>query len=170
MDKFFWYIFSMRLDSFFDEMHKIAEKITGPIPLLSKINKNIAVGRVWGREHPDYKYVITAMDPQEITDKNLTMRIPGKKVLNIGRTDVDGCFTNDDIHKAIQFYQEAKSKGEKTFVHCNKGRSRSPALAVALLKSDGMNTDKAIELVKKKRPIAEPRPGNIQTINNYFGS
>ncbi len=42
----------------------------------------------------------------------------------------------------------------KTYVHCKEGHTRAPTLVAAYYIFRGMSTEKAIALVKKKRPAA----------------
>lgn len=45
---------------------------------------------------------------------------------------------------------------EKIFVHCMRGRHRSPAMAAAILIALGYSLDDAIAMIKKARPVARP--------------
>ena len=49
----------------------------------------------------------------------------------------------------------------KVFVHCVKGISRSPAICVAYLlwRNQSWSLQKALQIVKKSRPIINPNPG-----------
>lgn len=44
----------------------------------------------------------------------------------------------------------------KCYVHCQRGHGRAPTLVAAYLVSKGMNLDKAIAFMKKKRPVVHP--------------
>ncbi len=44
----------------------------------------------------------------------------------------------------------------KCYVHCQRGHGRAPTLVAAYLVSKGMSLDKAIALLKKKRPVVHP--------------
>lgn len=47
-------------------------------------------------------------------------------------------------------------QGDKVLVHCRAGVHRSVAMACAVLIGKGYSADEAIDLVKEKRPVADP--------------
>jgi protein-tyrosine phosphatase len=60
------------------------------------------------------------------------------------------------IHKGVRAALEAIHTGGKVFVHCAAGVHRSVALAAAILIAQGHTLDEATELLKARRPAADP--------------
>jgi hypothetical protein len=56
------------------------------------------------------------------------------------------------VHAALQTFKE----GGKVYVHCAKGRHRGVAMGAAILIALGYDPDEAIELIKARRPSADP--------------
>ena len=61
----------------------------------------------------------------------------------------------------MQSRQVIASKG-KIYVYCKVGRHRSVVMAAAILIAQGYSADKAMQLIKSKRPIADPEPNYIK--------
>jgi dual specificity MAP kinase phosphatase len=53
-------------------------------------------------------------------------------------------------------------RGGKVYVHCSRGRHRSVAMAAAILIAQGMKPEHAMQLLKKKRAVADPGAAHIQ--------
>ncbi|KAJ0762870.1 putative phosphoric monoester hydrolase [Helianthus annuus] len=65
------------------------------------------------------------------------------------------------------FINEAKRTGS-VLVHCFAGRSRSATVVVAyLMKTHGMRSSKALNLVKSKRSVVAPNAGFILQLQSY---
>mmetsp|Transcript_35386 Transcript_35386/g.80843 ORF Transcript_35386/g.80843 Transcript_35386/m.80843 type:complete len:139 (-) Transcript_35386:27-443(-) len=61
------------------------------------------------------------------------------------------------VATGVPFISAKLSEGKGVLVHCAQGKSRSSTLVVAyLMKTQGLSADKALELVRAQRPIAEP--------------
>jgi dual specificity MAP kinase phosphatase len=60
------------------------------------------------------------------------------------------------LHKGVGAALEAIQAGGKVFIHCAAGVHRSVALAAALLIAQGHKPDEATELLKERRPAADP--------------
>ena len=56
------------------------------------------------------------------------------------------------VHAALQTIRE----GGKVYVHCARGRHRGVAMGASILIALGYDPDEAIELIKARRPIADP--------------
>lgn len=75
----------------------------------------------------------------------------------------------DTISTAVAFIDHHAHEGRRVFLHCEKGISRSPSLAVCYLhETQGMAIEEAIAHVKSVRPIAEPFPELIESIRDYY--
>lgn len=56
------------------------------------------------------------------------------------------------VRAALRTFQE----GGKVYAHCKKGRHRGPAMGASILIAQGYDPQHAIDLIKQKRPIADP--------------
>ncbi|KAJ0928792.1 putative phosphoric monoester hydrolase [Helianthus annuus] len=93
--------------------------------------------------------------PNDFTYK--TLDVHDRADVNIAQY-FDDCFG---------FINEAKRTGS-VLVHCFAGRSRSATVVVAyLMKTHGMRSSKALNLVKSKRSVVAPNAGFILQLQSY---
>jgi protein-tyrosine phosphatase len=52
--------------------------------------------------------------------------------------------------------------GGKVYIHCARGRHRSVAMAASILIARGWTPEQAMELIKERRRIADPRASHIR--------
>ena len=57
------------------------------------------------------------------------------------------------LQAGVTFMQHVISKGEKCYVHCQRGHGRGPTMVAAYLISTGMTTDEAVSFIKNKRKV-----------------
>ncbi|KAI3711883.1 hypothetical protein L1987_70432 [Smallanthus sonchifolius] len=96
--------------------------------------------------------------PNDFTYK--VVDVPDREEVNIAQF-FDDCFG---------FISEAKRTGG-VLVHCFVGRSRSVTIVVAyLMKTHGMRSSEALNLVKSKRSAAAPNSGFMLQLRNYENS
>ena len=62
----------------------------------------------------------------------------------------------ETLVRGVHAAQETISKGGKIYSHCAAGRHRSVAMGAAILIAQGHAPDVAMELIKAKRPFADP--------------
>jgi protein-tyrosine phosphatase len=63
-----------------------------------------------------------------------------------------------EINRAVDALSELVSKGKRVLVHCIKGRSRAPSIVAAhLSRQGGYSLHSALEMIKDKRQIVNPR-------------
>ena len=62
------------------------------------------------------------------------------------------CFLMRGVRAAL----ETLKTGGKVYVHCAKGRHRGVAMGASILIAQGYDPDQAMELIKTRRPIADP--------------
>jgi hypothetical protein len=81
---------------------------------------------------------------------------------------------DDDDFKINRFFDDTSDyinkniKDNKILVHCAMGRSRSVSIVIAfLIKYHKMTTEKALEMIKKVRPCAQPNDGFIKQLKEY---
>ncbi|RHY59503.1 hypothetical protein DYB34_001160 [Aphanomyces astaci] len=77
-----------------------------------------------------------------------------------------------DIHQhfynIFQFIDTARARHGKVFIHCVKGISRSPAMAIAyLMAREQLGLYPALELVRSSRPVIDPNAGFIFQLNEW---
>ena len=70
--------------------------------------------------------------------------------------------------RALAFMELALEAGEKCFVHCHAGVSRSASLCIAfLVKHRAMSTDEALAHVRSARQWVGPNHGFMQQLRNF---
>jgi len=73
-----------------------------------------------------------------------------------------------EFDAAFRFIEDAKELGERVFVHCMLGKSRSASLVIAYLMREHKQTLKeAFEFVRSRRTIIKPNSGFMQQLIEY---
>ncbi|CAK94672.1 unnamed protein product (macronuclear) [Paramecium tetraurelia] len=84
---------------------------------------------------------------------------------------------NDSVDQDIKskfdesnaFIENAVNTQQNILVHCFAGKSRSTTFIIAyLIKNHKMTVNDALELVKTKRPIAQPNTGFMKQLQQYY--
>lgn len=115
----------------------------------------------------EYKitHIFSAIGPSQV-------KIPGVVYDNVNIMDDEMQSLEYAIDKFIPFVLSARREGGKVLVHCYAGISRSVSLILAyLIISHGYSFQKALSMVKKSRPIANPNPGfksQLLTMSNIL--
>lgn len=60
------------------------------------------------------------------------------------------------LKRGVRVALETIRSGGKVYAHCAKGRHRGVAMGAAILIAQGYDADQAMQLIKVKRPIADP--------------
>lgn len=72
------------------------------------------------------------------------------------------------FYSIFNFIESAHASGGKIFVHCVKGISRSPTLAIAyIMWSKRMGVYQALEFVRHARPVVDPNAGFIFQLTEW---
>ncbi|XP_050537586.1 dual specificity protein phosphatase 19 [Daktulosphaira vitifoliae] len=72
------------------------------------------------------------------------------------------------IKECIQYIEDIHNLGNRVFIHCNAGISRSPSIVIAfVMKYLKMDFNEAFKYVKKTRPNIKPNDGFIVQLKNY---
>ncbi|KZT43811.1 phosphatases II [Sistotremastrum suecicum HHB10207 ss-3] len=72
------------------------------------------------------------------------------------------------LPEACNFIENAVSAGGKVLVHCVEGISRSPTVVCAyLMKTRGISTEEALDLVSQRRVQVEPNPGFLRQLHVF---
>ncbi len=75
------------------------------------------------------------------------------------------------IDEAVHFLLEQTARGRRVLVHCEMGISRSPAVAAAYLHVvQGMDLGVALRYVRAVRPVADPHPSLVASLQAHYGS
>jgi hypothetical protein len=59
--------------------------------------------------------------------------------------------------------------GGRVYTHCSRGRHRSVAMAAAILIGQGLTAEAAMQLIKQRRPAADPEAHHIRPRIVEFG-
>jgi protein-tyrosine phosphatase len=71
--------------------------------------------------------------------------------------------------KALKFHKRAaRKRGNKVFVMCHHGISRSASMTYFLLRASGLGSDKAESTIRKVRPCAKIVPAYRQSGEEYL--
>jgi hypothetical protein len=63
----------------------------------------------------------------------------------------------DWLRQQVAFIDEQRRAGRTVYVHCSAGISRGPTVMAAyLMWRDGVSRDRALEVLRKQRPVVEP--------------
>jgi atypical dual specificity phosphatase len=136
---------------------------------LHEVYNNIYVGNIstaYNKEKLEelgIKNVVTAISGMhEIYPKNFKYKLVD--ILDINKQNLMPVFddTSDFIEKCIE-------KGEKVYVHCMCGVSRSVSIVCAYLaRKHDIKPLNALEMIRGVRKIAKPNPSFLQQLENYY--
>ena len=91
--------------------------------------------------------------------------VPADKKLNepplslLALTEIDTPLTPmsmENMWKGVNHAQETFDQGDKVMVYCKGGVHRSVVMACCILISQAYSAEEAMELVKERRPVADP--------------
>ena len=75
------------------------------------------------------------------------------------------------FQRGVDFAQAAlEQAGSKVFIHCAAGVHRAPMMALALLGSMGWELEDAMELIERKRPVADFADVYLRSVERFLGS
>lgn len=138
------------------------------------ITDNIKIGELnAGKEPNDFDIIVNLAYINPTFNRGLNHRehrktiTPSNKILyEFGLYDSD----ND-----VEYFEELLQfiplflTDKKILFHCQSGKSRSVSLALAYLcLQTNMSIDDGINLIKQKRPIANPRPLFIDKVREFL--
>ncbi|CAJ1341252.1 unnamed protein product [Effrenium voratum] len=103
--------------------------------------------------------MVTLNEPWEMELSNLYVKECGLKHLHLPTPDFFAP-QQQQIQEAVQFITEHANRGVGVYVHCNGGRGRSAVCVICFLASyQGLEPEKAFDLVRSKRKIASMKGG-----------
>lgn len=90
-----------------------------------------------------------------------------KKIYEFGLYDTD----SDSEYLLLllsTFFEEIDTRDKKILFHCQSGKSRSVMFAIKYLQTFySLSIAQALDIIKQRRPIANPRQSFIKILNNY---
>ena len=75
--------------------------------------------------------------------------------------------TVEALLQGAQFIEAEINHGGKAYIHCRQGLGRGPTMTLAYLIKIGTTLPDALALVKRVRPFANPRPGQIERLKEF---
>lgn len=75
--------------------------------------------------------------------------------------------TIDQMLEGVYFLDDCMANGLKVYVHCKYGRGRSAVMVIAYLIKGGMTPIDAYQLVKERRPEADPTLMQIYGLKQF---
>lgn len=133
------------------------------IEKMSHIIDNIFIGDKYDVTNPDFmkKNNIEAV-------LNTAFELPRspytKYYLKLAMSDSADEQILPNLVLAYSFLQEQSAQGRNVIVHCSVGMSRSVSMVVGYLILKGMPFSTALNLVKRRRPIADPNSGFLKQL------
>jgi protein tyrosine phosphatase (PTP) superfamily phosphohydrolase (DUF442 family) len=74
------------------------------------------------------------------------------------------------FQRGVQFAQEALERAEsKIFIHCAAGVHRAPMMTLALLGWMGWELEDAMELIERRRPVADFADVYVRSVEEFLG-
>jgi len=140
---------------------------------ISWVTERIAVGGgIWNAEN------MAAVAQQGITHI-IDMQIEFDDTALAGEHGIEVLWnpTDDDFEpkpaelfrRGVKFAAKALADGDgKLFVHCAAGVHRAPTMTLALLGSMGWELEDAMELIQKKRPVADFADVYVRSVERFL--
>ncbi|MHB8674743.1 MAG: protein-tyrosine phosphatase family protein [Candidatus Limnocylindrales bacterium] len=139
-------------------------------PDLSWIVDDLAVGsRVLPSEWP----AIARSRIGAVVDCRAEARDPAQLLENLGiaflhlPTVDSGAFNLWQVVQGVDWIEQQRAARRRVLVHCQHGKGRSVLVAAAALTRRGMSAEEALALIRARRPIVTPTPGQIARLREY---
>ncbi len=78
-----------------------------------------------------------------------------------------GDFSADQVATGVAWVEQRLAEGRRTLIHCQAGKGRSVLIAAAVLTRRGLTPDQALDLIRERRPIVTPTPGQIARLREF---
>ncbi|KAM9005312.1 dual specificity phosphatase 28 isoform 1-T1 [Sarcophilus harrisii] len=103
-----------------------------------------------------------------VTRQQPCPRAPGVRTLRVPVFDDPAEDLLTHLEPCCAALEAAARAGGTCLVFCKNGRSRSAAVCTAyLMRHGGLSLERAFQVVKKARPVAEPNPGFWAQLRKY---
>jgi protein tyrosine phosphatase (PTP) superfamily phosphohydrolase (DUF442 family) len=101
-----------------------------------------------------------ACDPGDVLDQL------GIAFLHLPTVD-SGHFTEPQVVEGVAWVEKQWAAGRRVLVHCQAGKGRSVLIGGAALTRRGMTSDEAVALIRERRPIITPTPGQLARLRTF---
>ena len=139
-------------------------------PDVSWVAADLAIG---GRILPDEWIVLREAGIGAVLDCRLEARDPidvlerlGLAFLHLPTVD-SGNFTAPQVVEGVAWVEHQWTSGRRVLVHCQAGKGRSVLIGGAALTRRGMTPDEAIALIRDRRPVITPTPGQLSRLRAF---
>ncbi len=78
-----------------------------------------------------------------------------------------GDFTLSMVIDGVAWIEQQLANGRRTLIHCRAGKGRSVLIGAAVLTRRGYSPDEALALIRERRPIVTPTPGQIARLHEF---
>lgn len=78
-----------------------------------------------------------------------------------------GDFDATQVSEGVAWVEQRLAEGRRTLVHCQAGKGRSVLIGAAVLTRRGLSPDDALALIRERRPIVTPTPGQIARLREF---
>jgi len=75
--------------------------------------------------------------------------------------------TEQQFFMGIAFIDAAVKSGRKVYVHCKNGHGRAPTMVAGYFIVNGMTTDDAFEVIKRKRPEVHLQQEQLNALRQF---
>jgi protein tyrosine phosphatase (PTP) superfamily phosphohydrolase (DUF442 family) len=165
---FLWRRFWGSLRGFLQEMTlELADRET---PDVSWVADDLAIG---GRILPDEWAAVQEAGVGAVVDCRSEGRDPesalaarGIALLHLPTVD-SGNFTTQQVAEGVDWIEKRWAEGRRVLVHCQAGKGRSVVIGGAALTRRGMTPDEAVALIRERRPIITPTPGQLARLREF---
>jgi len=82
-------------------------------------------------------------------------------------TPDSGNFTPLQVAEGVAWIKRQWAEDRRVLVHCQAGKGRSVLIGAAALTRRGMSADDALTLIRTRRPIVTPTPGQISRLRAF---
>ncbi|WP_121202118.1 dual specificity protein phosphatase family protein [Mucilaginibacter gracilis] len=149
-----------------DNLHRVIFGL--PILKRCQITANLFLGSQYNKIGLKklHKLGVTAIVNMRIHSVYKSAQYKGFKYLHLPTVD-NTPPPIDDLLKGALFIENEINHGGKAYVHCRQGLGRGPTMALAYLIKIGTTLPDALALIKKVRPFASPRPGQIERLKEF---
>jgi len=140
-------------------------------PNMSAIVSNMFVG---GENHPRFlvsKQIDAILDLRTRKAEKYAsfIRKLKKQYLKKGVPDGSG-FSLEDLRYIVEWISTRDKEGKRILVHCNLGRGRSCLVAATYLVYLGLDTQRALAIVKRKRLVSHLNERQLETLREFANS
>jgi len=102
-------------------------------------------------------------DPVDVLDGH------GIAFLHLPTPDASN-FQPEQVSEGVAWVEQQLADGRPTLIHCRAGKGRSVLIAAAVLTRRGFSADEALTIIRQRRPIVTPTPGQIARLREFARS